>query len=140
MNQCSVSGTLPVGGYSGSPTLYGQYVLRTAADWVQYVSTSLAPGGNYPIPFNPSTQMMLVISSTAMNCCHGQTIHQICNNGSQIVVYVTWDGSGAGCVDNAGAGDESFTQSLGVILPQSALPVVWNNPCGIPPFDCMIAN
>lgn len=135
----SASGALPVGGNTGSANFYGQYVLRTASDWDSFVSTSVAPGGSYTIPFNPSTQMMLVISSTALNCCTAQTIQQICNNGSQITVYVTWNGSGYGCVSN-GVGGQFYTQSIGVILPQSSLPVVWNNPCGIPPDNCWIAN
>ncbi len=98
------------------------------------------PGGSYPIPFDPNTQMLIVITSTAMNCCSAATIQQICGTGAQITVYVQWDGSGSGCVDNAGAGNTSYTESLGVVYPKSSLPVVWSNPCGFPPFDCMIAN
>src|SRR5579883_456562 len=41
----SVSGSLPIGGNTGSATPFGQYVLRTAADWTTYVTTSVSPGG-----------------------------------------------------------------------------------------------
>ena len=134
MNYYSVSGVLPVGGTANSG------VLRTAADWANYVASSVSPSGSYPIPFDPATQMLVVIPSTSLNCCHASTIGQICVTASQITVYVTWNGTGTGCVDNAGAGDTSYTESLGVILPASPLPVVWDGPCGIPPFDCMIPN
>jgi hypothetical protein len=140
LNNHVEGGALPVGGWVGSANSRGQYLLQSASDWAAYVSNSLNPSGSYPIPFDPSTQMLLVISSTHLNCCSGQDIQRVCVSSSQIVVYVVWDGVRTGCVDNAGAGDMAYTESLGVILPKSAVPVLWNNPCGIPPQGCMIAN
>lgn|GEM_PF-2268960 len=139
-NYSVVSGAFPVGGSVGTANYPNQYVLQTAADWANYVASSASPSGNYPIPFNPSTQMLIILSSTALNCCSAQTIQQICMTGTQITVYVDWSGAGHGCVDNAGMGNTSYTESLGVLLPKSSLPVVWVNPCGFPPMDCMIAN
>ncbi len=139
-NYSVVAGAFPVGGSVGSTNYLNQYVLQTEADWTNYVASSVSVTGSYSMPFDPATQMMAVISSTALNCCTAQTIQQICTTSTQITVYVDWNGTGAGCVDNAGFGNTSLTQSLGVVLPKSSMPVVWVNPCGFPPENCSIAN
>ncbi len=139
LSQTGASGVLPVGGWVGTSNADREYIIRTAADWADYVATSFYPTGSYPIPFDPNTQMLIVLSSTSLNCCHAQNIQQICVTGTQITVYVQWNGGGSVCVDNvttfvSGGG------SLAAVLSKSSLPVVWVNPCGFPLYDCFIAN
>ena len=70
MNSQSVTGSVPVGGLGYG----GEYVLQNGADWAALVASSVSPTTSYPIPFNPSTQTMLVISRANFDCCNERTI------------------------------------------------------------------
>lgn len=80
--------TTPTWSWSGSlpPHPGGVTLIQTASDWANYVSNSYTPTGSFPIPFNPATQVLLVVSVEGF--CPDTYNLSVCNNGTQITVQV----------------------------------------------------
>lgn len=109
------------------PHSTGVVLIQTASDWSNYVSTSYVPTGPFPIPFDPSTQAMVVAAKTwgAYSCPNFYNISSVCNNGTQITVQVDEQQSCCGTVMGyAGFLNSSVFQA--VIINTFGLPVSIN--------------
>jgi hypothetical protein len=104
--------------------LTSNFVIRNQADWVAYVAASDMPGLVEPLPFNPNTQMLLVIGYAGAMCSLTSSFNQVCYGTDQVTVYTT---STALCCGNPPAYPFNRGYSLCIVVPRSDLPVVWNN-------------
>ncbi len=102
----------------------GNFVIRNQADWNAYVATSTQPALVEPLPFNPNTQMLLVIGYAGAMCSQNSSFDQVCYGAGQITVSTT---STALCCGNPPAYPFNQAYSLCIVVPRSDLPVVWNN-------------
>jgi len=101
----------------------GNFVIRNQSDWDAYVAGSDQPTLVEPLPFDPNTQMLLVIGSANAACSISSEFQQVCYGPSQVTVSGT---TTAGCCGNPPAYPLNRTGSLCIVVPKSALPVVWN--------------
>ncbi len=117
--------TTPTWSWSGilPPHPAGIALLQTAADWANYVSGSYTPTGSFPIPFNPTTQAMVVVG-TGGYCSDSYNL-SVCNNGVQITVQVDDHQACCGTYPVI-PGVYSITGFEAVIVDRLGLPVTVN--------------
>ena len=99
-------------------------MIRTQSDWDAYVAGSSSPGLNEALPFDPATQMLLVIGNAEYPCSYTSSIQQVCYTIDQVEVHTQTQSL---CCGNPPAFPGLTATSFGIIVPKSVLPVVWSN-------------